>query len=310
MFTTFRHIALMILLSVFLLGCSNAHKEKPTVVVTIPPLQSLMREIVGDSVEVISLLDNAADPESFEPGLTDLRKIIDSDAYFAIGNLPVETNLLEKLGQSSGEVRVYDLSKGLNLLRGTHEHCPYHTHDKEDSHGEEGHHHHDGEGEIDPHVWSSYANMRRIAANMLEYLSEIDPVNRQYYADNFRRLDSRLSAADRNASEKLAPYSGSSFMVMHPSLSYFANDYALEQIPVGSENKELSIVQMHEAISEARDHKTDLIILEDHTNSRQSENLVKELNLHTAIYNPLDADWQSQLSNVVNAIIHTHHIAQ
>ena len=46
---------------------------------------------------------------------------------------------------------------------------------------------------------------------------------------------------------------GSSFLVWHPSLSYFARDYGLHQIALGgAEHKEVSIPALREAIEEAR----------------------------------------------------------
>lgn len=302
MANTFRHIIYIAAL-IFIISCNNTGNDKKSIIVTIPPLQNMLQEIIGDKMEATSLLDYAANPESFDPSLSDIRKVVDADAYFTIGHLPIENALLEKLSSGSKLPVIYNISKGVELLRGTHNHC-HHGHGSEHDEVEHDEAEHDEThgDEIDPHIWSSYRNMRLIAANMLEYVCQIDPANSNYYTDNYKKLDARLEKLDNEAHLKLYNAQNSAFMVMHPTLSYFANDYNLKQLPIGSENKELSILQMREAIAEAMIHDADLVVMEDFSASRQNENIIKELNLKTAIYNPLAPDWEAQLSNLVNVI--------
>ena len=63
----------------------------------------------------------------------------------------------------------------------------------------------------------------------------------------------RLDSIDNAITARLAPHKGDSFIVWHPSLSYFARDYGLNQVVVGgSEHKESSIADLKESIDTAR----------------------------------------------------------
>ena len=276
----------------FLTSCRSEASVRRSVVVTLPPLKTLMDEIAGDSVEVTSLLNSSADPEQFEPSLSDLRRVSDADAYFAIGNFPTEEAMLDKLRGGSSSLDIRYLSEGIELLHGTHDHCDHH-HAHDDAH----HHAH---GDADPHTWSSYRNMRVIASNMLEELCRLDPNNADYYHANHRRLEARLDSLDRAASEKLSTAVGTAFIVLHPSLSYFARDYGMHQIAIGAENKETSIVQAVEALEEAERHNASVIILDPGESSRKADNLQQHLNLPVIYFNPMAPDWEDQLQHLIN----------
>lgn len=286
---------------IMLIGCSPVKDGKKTIVVTIPPLQTIVQEIAGDSIEVKSIMNKSADPEQFEPLLKDVKLVADADAYFTIGYLPVETNLIKKLSNSADAPKQYDLSRNIKYIRGTHSH---------EHHGDHEDNEHHNEGEVDPHVWSSFPNMRIIAKNAFEYLCEISPENTDYFRANYISLDERIDSLGRLTEERLRPYADKSFLVMHPSLSYFAHDYDLVQIPVGSENKELSIIGLIEAIEDAKHHQSKLIVLNVDAEGRGSENIINELDINHTIYNPVAPQWENELERLTDAIITTYNNAR
>ena len=59
--------------------------------------------------------------------------------------------------------------------------------------------------------------------------------------------------------------------VWHPSLSYFARDYGLEQISLGTEGKEMSAKSLTEAIDKARDKGVGVFFFQKEYDSRQAE---------------------------------------
>ena len=76
---------------------SNA---KPTITVSLEPQKFFLDKIVGDSIEVVCLLQNGANPENYEPSVNDLMAIENSVAYIKMGNVGFEQVLIEKISQN------------------------------------------------------------------------------------------------------------------------------------------------------------------------------------------------------------------
>jgi zinc transport system substrate-binding protein len=92
------------------------------------------------------------------------------------------------------------------------------------------------------------------------------------------------------------------FAVWHPSLSYFARDYGLEQISVSFENKEMSPVRLAEVADEARAHNVGVFFFQQDYDSRQAQTLNNAMKTKMITVNPLAYDWDKELSNVVDAL--------
>lgn len=276
-----------------LASCAGTESSgRPVIAVSIPPQESLLREIVGDSVDVVTLLRPDSNPETFEITVNDLKEIYGSDAYFRIGNLPFEASLTDKIAQSKPDLKFYDNSKGISLLYGTHGSCEHH-HD----------HGHDHEHEaVDPHTWTSLPNMKIIASNMLEGVVEVDPDNEAYYRSNYGRLVARLDSLDNAIAASLEPMRGKSFLVWHPSLSYFARDYGLNQLTLGQENKEMSVRGLRDNMNRASESGVVAIFVQTNFDPSQVDNIARELNLKPIEINPLSADWESEFKIIADAL--------
>lgn len=274
---------------------SGESNDKVTIAVSLPPQAELLRAIGGDSINIVTLLRADSNPETFETSVSDLKSVASAQAYFKIGNLPFEETLTTKIGKSAPNLTFFDNSKGISLISGTHSH----------SHSDEGHHdHHNGNDPVDPHTWSSVKNLKIIAANMCESLSEIDPKRAAFYADNHARLQHRLDSIDKAIEYRISSSAeGSSFLIWHPSLSYFARDYGLRQITLGEENKDMSAKRLRDNIMKAADTNVKAIFIQKNFDPAQAENVAMQLNITPVEINPLSADWEGELNNVTNAII-------
>lgn len=280
-------------------GEAKLSSEKTAVTVSLEPQKYLLEKIVGDSIEVACLLQNGANPESYEPSINDLMTLERSAAYIKMGNVGFEQVLVEKLAQNNKSLRVYDSSQGIDYIMGTHDCCEHH-HDHAHSHHDADHHHH--EAVADPHTWTSVKNAKVIARNMLDVVVEIDSVNKNYYNDNYNKLMIALDSLDNYATEKLAPHKGEAFMVWHPSLSYFARDYGLDQITVGQIGKELSAQQLQAQIDNARNHNAKVFFFQKEFDSQQASVLNEQIGATMITINPLSYDWETEIRRIVDAI--------
>lgn len=276
----------LLLLGVLLAcGCSP-REQKRVVTVSIEPQKWLLEQIVGDKAEVKSLLAGSANPETYDPTVANLRDVGQSMAYMRVGNVGFEEAVVEKIKASNAGLPVYDTSKGIKPIYGTHA-CGH------------GHHHE----QIDPHTWTSVKNAKIMAGNMARAMAEVDAANAGYYRQRGARLASRLDSLDAAFGRRLARAKGSAFAVWHPSLSYFARDYGLEQVVTGgAENREISPTAMRKAIEEARNTGVRVYFSQRDFDSRQSASINANLGAEVVEINPMSADWQGEMEKITSSL--------
>lgn len=267
-------------------SCGNK-RDGISLAVSIPPQYKLLGELTGDSLPIVTIISTDANPETWESTTKTLGILNDADVYFTTGRFPFEASLENTL---SSDVEIVDTSKGISMIEG--EHCHEHGAKHEHSHSQ-----------YDPHIWTSIANMKIMAKTFADKLSEIDPIYADKYSRNLAKINHRLDSLDSVIRAKLVEHSGkSSFLIWHPSLSYFARDYNLSQIPFSSENKELSVNSLREILDHASNAQCAIMFLQSNFDSRQAKTAAAQLNIPTMDINPLDPDWENQLIEISNAI--------
>lgn len=286
---------LILLLPALLWSCGNSRHDnaKPVLAVSLAPESRLLEALAGDGYEIVTVLENGANPELFETPMGRRVAVDRSRVYFKNGGLPFEDAILATLPDS---VRVVDLSEGITPIYGTHGH--HHGHEAEER---EGHEHHDGEG-FDPHIWTSVKNARVMASNMAQALIDLDPSQADAVNCRLAALDARLDSADRAIAARLDSAGADKFLVWHPSLSYFARDYGLTQIAVGQESKEVPVGRLKEIIDTAAADSITTFFFQKEYDSRQAETVSRELGISYETIDLLSRDWLEELNKITNVL--------
>lgn len=266
-------------------ACTSAPSESKIVTVSIEPQKYLLEQITGDRVEVRCLLANGANPETYDPSVTHLMNLQKSMGFLRMGNIGFESALLDKIHQANPELPIYNTSDGISLITGTHSHNGV-IH-----------------GDVDPHTWSSVKNAKVITKNMLDAMIEIDPANKAYYQRNYTRFASHLDSLDNAITAKLAPVHGKAFLVWHPSLSYFARDYGLEQVVVGNaEHKDVALGSLREVVEHAREHEADIFFTQKDFDSRQVSTINSQIGAREVSINPMAYEWENEMLTLADAL--------
>lgn len=271
----------------FLVACVSKTGDKPVITVSIQPQKYFLEQITGDKIDIRCLLSSGANPENYEPSMSHLVNLGKSEAYFCIGNIGFETAIVDKVRANNPDIRIFNNSEGIELITGTHSH----------RHGDN-----DVVEEVDPHTWSSVKNARIIASNMYRAVVDMDPANREYYTRNYEIFVSRLDSLDSRLAAMLAPCRGRAFVVWHPSLSYFARDYGLEQISIGSESKESSVRAMQARIDEAIADSVKVFFFQKEFDTRQAQVVNEQIGAEMVTINPLDYKWRDEMLIIADAI--------
>ena len=281
---------LIYILTLFILSaCGNTTQksEKPILTVTLEPLRYFTEAIAGDNYEVVSMVPKGSSPESYDPTPQQLVNLSKSQAYFRIGYIGFEQAWMKKLEANSPDMKVYDTSKGIDLIR-----------DKGHWHGDHFH-----EGGVEPHVWNSTQNALIIADNIYQALCELDSTLQEDYQKRLDVLKQTIRQTDANV-HTLLENADSTFLIYHPALSYFARDYGLKQVSIEEGGKEPSPAQLKTLIETCRNENVHTIFVQQEFDQRNAQLIANELGVNIVSINPLSYDWVKEMIRIAEALKH------
>ncbi len=276
----------IILISILLASCSTTPKKpKGKVVFTsILPIKYFTDKIVGDRYDVEVMVPPGFGPETYSPSPKQITMLSEADAYFAIGFLGFEPDLLRKLPSINKNIKIFLVSKGIDLIR-----------DFEDEHAGP-----DETKGIDPHIWESPKEARIISKNICEGMKIVDPDHREYYDKNLQSLLREISKIDSTVTAILSKAAVRKFVIFHPSLGYFARDYGLEQLPIEYEGKVPSPKHMQELIDKARSENIKMVFIQKEFDIRNAEIVARDIGGKEIQIDPLDYDWPKEMITIAS----------
>lgn len=229
--------------------------EVPKVVTDIPPVHSLVAQVMGDLGQPELLLEPGASEHDFQLRPSQAAGLQDADLVIWIG--PELTPWLDRalsglegsgmqlaLLQAEG-TRTQPFAEG-----GAHGGDDAHGHeDGEEGHDDHGHDDHaqdeqghddhgadEGEGHghshegLDPHAWLDPGNAKVWLGLIAQELGRIDPDNAAAYAGNATAAQARIDALEGELRATLAPAAGKPVVFYHDAYGYFADHYGLTAI--------------------------------------------------------------------------------
>lgn len=281
---------LIYILTLFILSaCGNTTQksEKPILTVTLEPLRYFTEAIAGNNYEVVSMVPKGSSPESYDPTPQQLVNLSKSQAYFRIGYIGFEQTWMKKLEANCPDMKVYDTSKGIDLIR-----------DKGHWHGDHFH-----EGGVEPHVWNSTQNALIIADNIYQALCELDSTHQEDYQKRLDVLKQTIRQTEANV-RTLVENADSTFLIYHPALSYFARDYGLKQVSIEEGGKEPSPAQLKALIETCRNENVHTIFVQQEFDQRNAQLIANELGVNIVSINPLSYDWVKEMIRIAEALKH------
>ena len=282
-----RLIPILTIFICFACGNTAQKSEKAILTVTIEPLRYFTEAIAGENYQVVSMVPKGSSPESYDPTPQQLVNLSKSQAYLRIGHIGFEQAWMKKLEANCPDMKVYDTSKGIDLIR-----------DKGHWHGDHFH-----EGGVEPHIWNSTQNALIIVDNIYQALCELDTTHQ---ADYKYRLDSLKQSIQQTDAEtrRLLVNADSTFLIYHPALSYFARDYGLKQISIEEGGKEPSPAQLKKLIETCRNENVHTIFVQQEFDQRNAQLIADELGIDIVSINPLSYDWTEEMLRTAKGLKH------
>lgn len=274
--------ALLAAIIILYAGCActrgKESGERPSVSVSFEPQKWIVEQIAPGDFNVNVLIPSGSNPETHDPQMETLRQLQKSVAWLHLGTPGFEAATMNSVRENFPDVKILDVSEGVEILS--------------DGHG----------GAADPHLWSSVRNTRIIAANMLKPLQEAVPGKAATYRDNFLRLDARLRHLDDSLASAFSSGPRHSFMIRHPSLSYFARDYGLTQTAMEIEGKEPTPMQLKQRLEVGMASGATVMFYESEHNPEQSLELARQTGLRPVEISLNTTDWENQILKIAKAL--------
>jgi zinc transport system substrate-binding protein len=270
------------------LACAAGCKPAPQVneiAVTIEPQRYFAEKIGGDKFSIFTVVPGGQSPEVYDPTPRQMLHISRCRAYLRIGYIGFEQVWMRNIQDNNPHLQVFDLSAGFTPIAET---------------GEHGGHHHPGG--FDPHIWSSMEGARTIAKNTLEAFLSLDPGNEAFYRNNYAALTEEIAATETFIRRKLEPLTRRAFIIYHPALTYFAEEFDLEQLCIETDGKEPSPAQLKELTDTAREHQVEVVFVQQEFDRRNAERIAAATGCRLVDIRLLDYDWKKEMTNLANAL--------
>lgn len=265
-------------------ACKHTTDSHRTVTVSILPQKYLVERIAGDYLNINVMIPPGMNPATCDLNTGQLKKLYDSDLCFTIGYLPFELTHLYPVLENRKDIQVINHSEGMHLLSGSCSHISHESHDH---------------GGIDPHIWLSPANARKMAGTIYETLAQRYPEQKEAFRENYEKLTEDIDSIANQASRVFQQPGEKIFLIYHPALTYFAADYGLEQISIEDEGKEPNPAHLKKIIDLAREKNIRLLFIQSQFDASNAESIAREINGKIIPIDPLTEDWKQEMEKLI-----------
>lgn len=273
-----RNTLFLFFAAIVLLSCGGKKADRRVITVSIEPLRFFAEQIAGDKAVVETLVPSGSSPETYEPTAQQMVALSNSMMFVKVGDLGFEHMLTDKINGLTDNIAIVNSSEGINAVVNS------------------------SRGVTDQHTWMSCANAIVIAGNVCKALKEADPDNASFYDKRYEGLRESIVELDAELKGKLKPVEGSSFIIYHPALTYFAHEYGLNQIAVEEDGREPSAASLAKVIDQAKARNVRLMLVQQEFDRRNAEIVAKALGIGMTTVNPLSYNWDKEMRNIGNII--------
>lgn len=193
-------------------------KDKLVALSTFTIIADMVAEVGGDKIESVSLTKPGAEIHGYQPTPDDLIRASDADILFENGmNLELWTEKL-RAGLPS-DIPSVTVSENVQVISIT-----------EDAYA----------GKPNPHAWMSPQQGLIYVENIRKALSELDPENAEYYAENATAYSEKIKAVGVKLESSLAtlPENNRYLVTCEGAFAYLATDYNLKEVYLWAINSE------------------------------------------------------------------------
>ena len=212
----------MCILSVcWVLVAPPVHAKVPRVATDIPPVHSLVSQVMGELGTPKLIIPPGTSPHAYAMRPSEARALQAADVVFWMGQ-----DLTAWFGRAikalATNATTVALSESKDLIR-----HPYRTTKNFDTHThDEGEH--DATAKIDPHLWLDPDNALIFLDVIATTLARLDAIHADTYLTNAAQAKAALEALKSELNATVQPIRGRPFIVFHDAYHYFEHRFDVE----------------------------------------------------------------------------------
>jgi zinc transport system substrate-binding protein len=240
------------------------------------PLAFFASEIGKEKVHVSNITPAGVEPHDYDPTPQDVVRI--QESKLLIVNGAGFEPWLDKLKDELKMVTIVNTAEGVAFQESTEEHA------EEEEQG------HEGESDLDPHIWLSPVIAKAQVDKILQGYRQVDSQNSAFYEANAEELKRRLEELDRKFEQGLRSCKQRSFVTSHAAFGYLAREYNLTQVPISglSPDEEPSPAQLAQVTEFVKEHNIQYIFFETLVSPKLSETIAQEVGAQTLVLDPIE----------------------
>lgn len=263
-------------------GIKKSKEATNVITVSILPQKTFVEKIAGDDFGINVLIPRGSSPASYALLPSQLRRVANSAIWFRIGYIGFEYSWTERIASTNENMKVINLADGLDLIA-----------DEVEQHGD--HVHMNG---IDPHTWLSPVLVKEMAKKIADELSILRPESSDKYKGNYLKFEKEIDELHAQIAAQLGEFEGRKFVVFHPSLTYFARDFGLEQYSLETGGKEPTPQQLAKVVDLAKAEGIKVIYIQDEFDREHARVFAEEIGGEVIQIRPLDIAWAKNLKEL------------
>jgi zinc/manganese transport system substrate-binding protein len=262
------------------LFAGNAFAAKLTVVTTTSDLASITQAVGGDYVTVTSVARGYQDPHFVEAKPSFLLLLRKADLLAVIG-LDLEIGWLPALIDQSRNAKIRPGSAGyLDVSRGV-EILDRPTGPVNRSMG-------DVHPMGNPHYWLDPANAVRIAIQVEQKLSQLQPANAAYFRKRLNDFKVKMNEANKRWTATLAPYKGAKIVTYHNSWPNFMRRYGINVVGFVEPKPGVPPSPSHlfQLINQMKQQKVKVIVMEPYFDHKTPQSVAERAGAQLVVLYP------------------------
>ena len=274
----FAAVFLSILSGVGTLPSTTEARDPINIVVTIPVLKDLAKQVGRSQVRVTSLLSGYENEHTYSPKPSDLIAVRKAELLFEIGiGLEVWVSSLVK-NAGSPSLRVVTISQGISLIG---DRVDYHdgTHQGGNEAGSGG----------NPHIWMDPENVAIMLRHITEALIKVDPAHARDFRNNQAVYLQQLDLLRKELSDRVKPLSDRRFIAHHPAWPYLARRFGFDIAATiqAQSGTEPSALQLQSLIGKIKKDRIKVIVSEIQLSQKLPDLLARETKARVVVLTTL-----------------------
>ena len=256
MYRITKFFKLIFLCLLFLVNIASANESSIRVVTSFSILEDLVKELGGQYVNVVNLVDRNSDAHTYQPKPSDAVAISKADLVIFNG-LGFEGWIPRLIKNSGYKNKQIIASKGVDAIKNGKE--------------------------TDPHAWQSFHNIRLYVQNISQMLIQLRPQYSEVLTKRQQKYLDSLNDLEINLKEQLVkiPVSKRIVVTSHDAFGYLGREFKIQFLaPLGlSLEVEASAEDVATIIDQIREQTVKALFVENINNPRLLELISAETNV-------------------------------